>query len=112
MDICLDYYEHVPSFEPIPRYPSSERDIAFIMDISLESGVIKEASEKIGKPLVKEVDVFDVNKGENLPEGKKSVAYSLIYRDPAKTLTDADIESSFENIIHKFNEKYGTYVRE
>lgn len=112
MDICLDYYEHVPSFEPIPRYPSIERDIAFIMDISLESGVIKEAIEKIGKPLVKEVDVFDVYKGENLPEGKKSVAYSLIYRDPEKTLTDADIETSFENIIHKVNEKYGTYVRE
>lgn len=112
MDVCLDHYEHIPSFKPIPKYPSIERDIAFIMDTSLESGVIKEAIEKVGKPLVKQVRVFDVYKGENLPDGKKSVAYSLIYRDPKKTLTDAEIETSFEDIIHTINEKYGTYVRE
>lgn len=112
MDSCLDLYEHIPSFDAIPKYPSIERDIAFIMDESVEAGVIKNAIEGIGAPLVKHVNVFDVYKGENLPDGKKSVAYSLLYRDPQKTLTDEDIESSYEDIIKSINETYGTFVRE
>ncbi|HLQ72263.1 MAG TPA: phenylalanine--tRNA ligase subunit beta, partial [Bacillota bacterium] len=112
MDICLDTYKHVPSFEPIPKYPSIERDIAFIMDESIESGAIEEMIVKIGAPLVKHVYVFDVYKGENLPDGKKSVAYSLLYRDPYKTLSDTDIEKSYQEIIKTINETFGTYVRE
>src|SRR5699024_8008526 len=105
-------YEHVPSCEPIPKYPSIERDIAFIMDESIESGAIEEMIVKIGAPLVKHVYVFDVYKGENLPDGKKYVAYSLLYRDPYKTLSDTDIEKSYQEIIKTINETFGTYVRE
>ncbi|HLQ71027.1 MAG TPA: phenylalanine--tRNA ligase subunit beta, partial [Bacillota bacterium] len=111
LDICLEHFEHVPRFTPIPKYPAIDRDIAFIMDKSIESGVIKDAIEKIGAPLVKQVHIFDVYTGENLPDGKKSVAFRLLYRDPDKTLTDAEIEMSYEQIIKSINETYETYVR-
>lgn len=112
MDRCLENYEPNAGYEPIPKYPSIERDIAFIMDESIEAGIIQAGIEKVGAPLVKHVHIFDVYQGENLPDDKKSVAYRLVYRDNEKTLTDEEIDASYQQIIKTINASYGTYVRE
>lgn len=112
MDRCLEHYTRTSGYQPIPKYPSIERDIAFIMDESIEAGAIKGQIETLGAPLVKHVHIFDVYQGENLPDGKKSIAYSLVYRDSEKTLTDEEIDASYQDIIKTINDTYGTYVRD
>jgi phenylalanyl-tRNA synthetase beta chain len=111
MEAVLDTHNHVPSYTQIPRYPSVTRDIAFILDNEVNAGDVKVTIEEVGAPLVKQVQVFDLYKGENLPEGKKSVAYSLLYQDPEKTLVDEEVESSYQKVIEAVNEKHGAYVR-
>ena len=104
-------YSSVPSYHDIPKYPSIARDIAFILDEEVVAGDVKAMIEKSGSPLVKDVQIFDVYQGDNLPEGKKSVAYSLLYQDPEKTLTDEEIEASYQEIIETINKQFNAYVR-
>src|SRR5699024_2359579 len=111
MDKLLVAYEHLPSFNQIPRYPAVARDVAFILDEHVPASEVQRLIEQHGAPIVKDVHVFDVYKGENLPEGKKSIAYNLIYQDPNKTLKDEEVDKSFKDIIEKVNEEFGAYVR-
>jgi len=103
--------QKVPSYQQIPRYPSTTRDIAFILDKDVQAGDVRAMIEETGAPLVRQVRIFDVYKGENAPEGKKSIAYSLLYQDPEKTLTDDEVEASYQQIIDKAYERFGAYVR-
>ncbi|OEH55439.1 phenylalanine--tRNA ligase subunit beta [Oceanobacillus sp. E9] len=111
LDTVFEKYNNVPSFTDIPRYPSVSRDIAFILDTEVFAGEVQQYIQEIGAPLVKEVFIFDVYQGEHLEEGKKSVAYRLIYQDPAKTLQDDEVDSSYQQIVESVNKKFGSYVR-
>ncbi|RKQ37958.1 phenylalanine--tRNA ligase subunit beta [Oceanobacillus halophilus] len=104
-------YENILSFQDIPKYPSVARDIAFILDKEVLAGEVKQVIEEVGAPLVKHVQIFDVYQGENVPEGKKSIAYSLLYQDPNKTLKDNEVEESYEKIVEAVNSKFNAYVR-
>lgn len=104
-------YSYIPTYNDIPKYPSIARDIAFILDEDVVAGDVKAMIEKSGAPLVKNVQIFDLYQGDNLPEGKKSVAYSLLYQHPEKTLTDDDIETSYQEIIDTINKQFNAYVR-
>jgi phenylalanyl-tRNA synthetase beta chain len=104
-------YSSVPSFHDISKYPSIARDIAFILDQDVVAGDVKALIEQSGAPLVKDVQIFDLYQGDNLPEGKKSVAYSLLYQDPKKTLTDEEIEASYQKIVETINQQFNAYIR-
>lgn len=107
----LQAYDSEPSFEEISKYPSVARDVAFILDNDVLAGDVKNVIEEIGAPLVKQVSIFDVYEGENVPDGKKSVAYSLLYQDPNKTLLDDEVEASFEKVVEAVNSKFNSYIR-
>jgi len=98
-------------YQSIPKYPSITRDIAFIVDDHVLAGDIKDAILENNASLVKKVDIFDVYSGDNLPDGKKSIAYSLYFQHKDKTLTDKEVEELYQEIIQTMNEKYGAYVR-
>ena len=104
-------YDAVPSFTAIPKYPSIARDIAFILDKNVHAGDVKKVIEEVGAPLVNRVDIFDLYQGDNLEKGKKSIAYSLLYQHPEKTLKDEEVEESYQKIIAAVNEKFNAYVR-
>lgn len=107
----LAAYSNIPTYNDIPKYPSITRDIAFILDEKISAGTVKAKIEENGAPLVKSVQIFDVFQGGNLPEGKKSIAYSLLYQNPEKTLTDDEIEVSYQEIIETINKQFNGYVR-
>ncbi len=73
LEKVMDLYTNTTGYEPIPKYPAIARDIAFIVDEDVKAGDIKETIETEGTPLVKNVRIFDVYKGENLPEGKNQL---------------------------------------
>ncbi len=72
---------------------------------------MKEVIERVGAPLVKHVEAFDVYTGENVGDDEKSIAYNIHYQDPEKTLTDEEVDASFEKIVEAVNEKFGARVR-
>lgn len=111
LDVVLEHFEHVPNYLQQSKYPSISRDIAFVLEENVNAGDVKALIEKVGQPLVKNVHIFDVYTGEHLPDGEKSVAYSLLYQDDTRTLKDDEVEESYQAIIEAVKEQFGGYVR-
>ncbi len=99
------------TYEVVPKYPSILRDIAFVVDEKVMAGDIEEEIERIGAPLVKHVEAFDVYRGDNVGDNEKSIAYNVHYQDPEKTLTDEEVDASFKAIVDAVSEKFGAHIR-
>jgi len=96
-------------FQPIPRFPAIVRDIALVID----AGVTHQRVEDIikGFPLVERVTIFDVYCGEQLPPGKKSLAYSITFQSPTHTLTDEEVAQVQQQILDKLSSELGATLR-
>lgn len=94
----------------VPKFPAVERDIAIIVDEKVEVGQIEKAITKKGKKILESITLFDIYRDEKIGEGKKSVAYSLIFRDKNKTLNDEEINNVMTNIVSEL-EKLGAELR-
>ncbi|MBT7618539.1 MAG: phenylalanine--tRNA ligase subunit beta [Calditrichaeota bacterium] len=99
------------SFKPLPRFPAALRDLAFIVKDSIMAGQIRDLALKAGGELLEEVEVFDLFRGGSIPEGNKSLAFHLIYRSPARTLSDEEVENSIKRIIASVAEEVGAELR-
>ena len=83
----------------IPRFPSITRDIALVVDTDTKAGEIQSIIVEAGGALLKEVHVFDLYEGEKMEAGKKSIAFSLNYFDPERTLTDEEITKAHDKVL-------------
>lgn len=97
-------------YKPVPRFPAMARDIALELDCSKPAGEIVEIIRNAGTKLLKEVKVFDVYEGDKMTAGKKSVAFSLTYFDPERTLTDEEVVNAHEKVLKALAEA-GAEVR-
>ena len=79
------------SYKALPKFPAVTRDIALLCDDSILVAEIEETIRKAGGNLVEKVQLFDIYKGAQIPEGKKSIAYAIAYRDEKKTLEDKEL---------------------
>ncbi|GGF06467.1 phenylalanine--tRNA ligase beta subunit [Halobacillus andaensis] len=107
----IELYQKEEAFETIPRFPSVNRDIALVVDEEVPAGHIESTIYEAGAPLVKQVRVFDVYQGEHLQEGKKSLAYRLLYLDPERTLKDEEVEAAHEQILNAVKETHNAELR-
>lgn len=92
-------------FAELPKYPEVRRDLALLLDKSVQFNQLRDLAFRSERKLLQSVDLFDVYEGKGVPEGKKSYAVSYILRDDEKTLNDKQIEK----IMQKF---VATYERE
>ncbi|PLR98089.1 phenylalanine--tRNA ligase subunit beta [Bacillus sp. T33-2] len=95
----------------IPRYPSITRDIALVVDKEKAAGELEKIIVEAGGSLLKEVHVFDLYEGERMEEGKKSIAFTLKYLDPEKTLTDEDVAKAHDKVLNAVKEQAGALLR-
>ncbi len=100
-----------PRYKPVAPFPGSSRDLAFLLDTAVEAEVVRKAIAAAGGELLRKVDVFDVYTGKNIPEGKKSIAYKLIYSSDEKTLTDQEIEESVRKIVNSIETGFNAELR-
>ena len=104
-------------YTEVPKFPAAERDIAVIVDEDVQVGDIEKAITKKCKKLLKgqkgleELKLFDIYRDEKIGKNKKSVAYSLIFRDKTKSLSDDEINSVMEEITKELEEKFGAELR-
>lgn len=99
------------SFKDLPKYPSVMRDLALVLDEDILVGEIEKIINKHGKGLIEKIELFDVYTGDQIPEGKKSVAYSITYRSYEKTLTDKEINEVQEKLIEDLEESFDAELR-
>ncbi|REJ24428.1 MAG: phenylalanine--tRNA ligase subunit beta [Caldibacillus debilis] len=97
-------------YSQVPRFPSVSRDIALVCGKDLSAGELKETIVAAGGKLLTDAKVFDVYEGEKMDADKKSVAFSLTFSDPERTLTDEEIDRAQERILRALEEK-GAYLR-
>lgn len=95
----------------VPKFPAVERDIAIIVDEKVEVGQIEKIIIKKAKKLLEKMQLFDIYRNEKLGDNKKSVAYSLIFRDKNRTLSDEEINVVMENIIGELQKTLNTELR-
>jgi phenylalanyl-tRNA synthetase beta chain len=98
-------------YQAIPRYPSITRDIALVVDKSTSAHELKAVIQEAGGTLLKEVHIFDLYEGDRLEEGKKSIAYSLKYFNPERTLTDEEVTKTHQQVLNTLEEKTGAVLR-
>ena len=92
-------------------YQKSERDFAFVLNKSFQVQELIEIIFDIDKDLIKAVKVFDVYEGDNIPEGKKSIALNVVIQSSEKTLKDEDLDKINQLIISTVEEKTGAKIR-
>jgi len=99
-------------FKHLPKYPSTKRDIALLVDENMKVGEIEDTIFDASTEILENIKLFDIYKGKQVSEGMKSVAYSLTYRDVNKTLTDDEVEVVHSNILKALKEKLNATLRD
>ncbi|KYH35493.1 phenylalanine--tRNA ligase beta subunit [Clostridium tepidiprofundi DSM 19306] len=98
-------------YTPLPKYPAVTRDIAILVDDTVLVQYIEDIIAKTGGNIVESYKLFDVYKGKQIPEGKKSIAYSIVYRVSDKTLTDKEVNKVHDKILRTLEYKLGAQLR-
>lgn len=103
--------KHVVEYKEISKYPAVSRDLALLVEKTVEFEQIKEIAYSTEKKLLKAVELFDVYEGKNLPEGKKSYAVNFILQDEQKTLNDKQIDSIMNKLIDNLTKRLNAELR-
>jgi phenylalanyl-tRNA synthetase beta chain len=98
-------------YKVLPKFPAVSRDLAMLVKDEITVGEIENIIGRAGKELLESVKLFDVYKGKQVEEGLKSVAYSLVYRNNNKTLTDDEVNVVHDKIVKALTEKLKAVLR-
>ena len=98
-------------FRELPKYPAVTRDIAMLVDRAVPVADIEEVIRKAGGATLENVKLFDVYEGEQIAEGKKSVAYSATFRAADRSLTGEEVQTVFDKILKKLEGNIGAQLR-
>lgn len=99
------------AFKPLPKFPAITRDYAFVCDDALEVGTIEAVMKKAGGKTVEAIRLFDVYRGKQLGEGKKSVAFNVMLRAADHTLTDEEADKVSKKILTLLDRELGITLR-
>ena len=99
------------AFSEISKFPAVKRDLALLLDKSVQFAEIEKIATESERKLLKDVTLFDVYEGKNLPAGKKSYAVSFYLQDEGKTLNDKQIDAIMKKIQTNLEQKLGAQLR-
>lgn len=111
LDLIFENSDRTIIYNPLPKYPSTSRDIALLVKDDVIVKQIEDIIKANGEDLLESYKLFDVYKGSQIADGYKSIAYSIIYRSKDKTLTDEDVNKVHQNIIRELEEKLDAKLR-
>ena len=114
-DVLLEALEPkeaiAPKFNPYSTYPGAARDIAFFAPVNISVAEIEKTIKGAGGALLDKVELFDRYLGENVPEGQRSLAFSLVYRASDRTLTDKEVDPVHNKVREALVEQLNVTVR-
>jgi phenylalanyl-tRNA synthetase beta chain len=112
LDVLRPFTGRAPVHEPLPRFPSSGRDIALIVAEHVQAQDLMSLMKSRGGDLVHSLTLFDVYRGPQVPTGMKSLAFSIEYLAPDRTLTDEEVNALHDQITEALAVKFHARVRE
>ena len=101
----------VKRYQPLPKFPASTRDIAVLCDESIPVAALQKAIAAAAGSILESVTLFDVYQGDQIPAGKKSVAYSMSLRAADRTLTDEECDRAMKKAITALETEFGAVLR-
>lgn len=112
IDLLMEFNKTEKSFiKSVPIFPTVRRDLALLIDEAINYSQLEKIALKTESNLIKQVNVFDVYKGDKIEKGKKSYALSFMLQDENKTLTDDEIDSVMNKLIKNFEKETGAILR-
>ncbi len=96
---------------PIPAYPAVLEDLAVVVDEAIPANRVQQVIREAGEPLLRQVNLFDLYRGEQIAQGKKSLAYSVVYQADDRTLTDTEVAGVRQKIIWRLKEELEADLR-
>jgi phenylalanyl-tRNA synthetase beta chain len=99
------------TYEDVITYPSVRQDLAFVVPEEIEAGELVDAAREAAGPELREVEIFDVYRGDQAGEGKKSIAFSVAFQSPERTLSDEDAAALRQKIAEALAERFGAVLR-
>ncbi|MCZ1178982.1 phenylalanine--tRNA ligase subunit beta [Acinetobacter pittii] len=111
LDQAAVLQSYVSNFTELSRFPSIRRDIALLISDNINVRDIQQLIEKTGGELLDSTWLFDVYTGQGVEEGKRSLAFALLWQHPSRTLEDAEIKSGMDNIIQVLENTYQATLR-
>jgi phenylalanyl-tRNA synthetase beta chain len=102
----------LPKAKPLPRFPAVERDLAVVVDDHLAAGALLTSISEAAGELLETARAFDEYHGAQVPEGDKSIAFTLTFRSPERTLTDAEVERVMEEIKQTLEKRHQARFRQ
>ena len=99
-------------FKEASKFPEIKKDMAFIIDKNIMAEEIIKTIKKAGGRLLTDISIFDVYTGNNIANNKKSIAFSLVFEDNNKTLTDEEVSVIFNKIIEEVKTKHNAILRD
>lgn len=110
-DIIEANVTDIPKNKELPKFPAVTRDIAVVLDSSVPAGHVEKMIRERGGKALESCTLFDCYEGAQVPEGKKSLAYALSFRDASKTLTDEDVNKFMKKILNGLETRFGATLR-
>lgn len=101
--------QHLPeeiNYQTLPKYPGIHLDLAVVVAQEVSADQLLHTIEKAGGPMLKSVQLFDLYEGEHIANDKKSMAFSLLYQDPEKTLTDDEVSTIHEKVVQELENQW------
>lgn len=111
VDMLIQNSSDKVNIKPIPKYPAMSRDLAVIIDLEQNAGPIMSTIRQMGGNLLESVEIFDIYQGEQIEKGKKSVAFSLVFRAQDRTLVDKEVNNKFNGIVKRLEKVYNAKLR-
>ena len=102
----------VKTFKPLPAFPAIRRDVAMLVPEATTHEAVLNAARSAKPQNLERVELFDVFRGKNVPEGSKSMAYAFTYRSADRTLTDGEVNAAHEKLVEQFKTNLGAIIRE
>ena len=103
--------KNVPVFRALPRFPAVFRDLSFVVRKDIAYAIIEDAIWKCGGPLLESIECVDVFSGKGIAKDRRSIAFSMVFRAPDRTLASDDVNSVLEQIIQQLSIKFGAELR-
>ena len=111
LQAVIDMHQQALTIMTPSKFPQVRRDIAVVVDQSIAMQAMKDTIKQVGGELLKDVWLFDVYAGSNLPENQQSLAFALVWQDLDATLSDERINAQMEAVIAALHEQYHATLR-
>ena len=98
-------------YKELPKFPEVRRDLALLLDEGISYADLRRSAYRTGKKYLRNLTLFDVYRGDKIPEGKKQYALSFVLQDMEKTLTDSDVDKMMSKFLSSFEHEFGATLR-